>query len=70
MPFVVAQKETQALRSVILTFLCLLNHSLFFTLSIAGGNKPGPFFFFSPRPGWLPLAIPLCFVSKGQGSPA
>lgn len=42
MPFVVAQKETQALRSVVvLTFLCLLNHSFF--PFIAGGNKPGPF---------------------------
>lgn len=42
MPFVVAQKETRAQRSVVvLTFLCLLNHSLF--LFIAGGNKPGPF---------------------------
>lgn len=41
MPFVVAQKETQALRSVILTSFCLLNHSFF--LLIAGGNKPGLF---------------------------
>lgn len=33
MPFVVAQKETQALRPVVvLTFLCLLNHSFFFLL--------------------------------------
>lgn len=33
MPFVVAQKETPALRSVVvLTFLCLLNHSFFSSL--------------------------------------
>lgn len=65
MPFVVAQKETRAPRSVVvLTFLYLLNHSFF--LFIAGGNKPGPF----AEASSLPLAIPLCFVSKGQGSPA
>lgn len=64
MPFVVAQKETQALRSVILTFLCLLNHS-FFSLLLEEINL-APF----AEAGQLPLAIPLCFVSKGQGSPA
>lgn len=35
-------------------------------LFIAGGNKPGPF----AEADLLPLAIPLCFVSKGQVSPA
>lgn len=65
MPFVVAQKETRAPRSVVvLTFLCLLNHS-FFSLLLEEINL-APF----AEAGQLPLAIPLCFVSKGQGSPA
>lgn len=37
-----------------------------FFLFMAGGNKPGPF----AEADLLPLAISLCFVSKGQGSPA
>lgn len=43
----------------------LSSQSSFF-LFIAGGNKPGPF----AEADLLPLAITLCFVSKGQGSPA
>lgn len=70
MPFVVTQKAThECLRSVVvLTSPCLPSHPLSLSLSlfIAGGNKPGPF----AEADLLPLAIPLCFVSKGQGSPA
>lgn len=66
MPFVVAQKETQALRSVILTFLCLLNHSLFFTLSIAGGNKPGPFFFSRRGRAGFPWPFLSVLFQKGK----
>lgn len=64
MPFVVAQKETQLWD--LLFSLSSVFSIIFFFLFMAGGNKPGPF-------RWgrlLPLAIPLCFVSKGQGSAA
>ena len=70
MPFVVAHKAERRpdllLFSLSSVFSLILLYFFFPPSPLLQEIKPGPF----AEAGSLPPAVPMCFVSKGQGSPA